>query len=287
MNLASLANLLILIGLMAIMLSMGLKVTFEEVGASIRKPRLVVLGLVANYLLIPAVILGLLRAFDAGAMVSVGFLILAVCPGAPLGPPFAVIARGDVPSAIGQMVILAGLSALLSPALLGLVMMWLLPENDLHVDYLAIVRVLLVAQILPLGVGLALRQWAPKLSRWIDLPVRVAANLLLISAIVLVLFTEHGTFGTIKLQGWLGMLLLLAACLGIGWLCGGPGIATRKSTAVTAGIRNVAVGLIIASKNFAGTPAMTAVIAYAFVSILGTLICALLFAALPTTAAAK
>ena len=38
-------------GLIAIMLSMGLKVTFAEVIASVRKPRLVLLALAANFVL--------------------------------------------------------------------------------------------------------------------------------------------------------------------------------------------------------------------------------------------
>ena len=36
-----------------------------------------------------------------------------------MGPTFTAIAKGDVPAATGLMVILAGLSAFLSPALLG------------------------------------------------------------------------------------------------------------------------------------------------------------------------
>ena len=55
-------------------------------------------------------------------MVSVGFLVLAVCPGAPVGPPITAVARGECALAIGMMVILAGLSALLSPALLSVLL---------------------------------------------------------------------------------------------------------------------------------------------------------------------
>ena len=46
---------------------------------------------------------------------------------------------------------------------------------------------------------------------------------------------------------------------------------------MTTATRNVAVGLVIATSNFAGTPAVTAVVAYGLVSILGALGCALLF----------
>src|SRR5262245_13067655 len=278
MTLATLVNALTVAGLVAVMLSMGLKVRFGEVVASVRKPRPMVLSVVANFVLVPLATIGLLYFFDTNPMVSVGFLILAVCPGAPVGPPFATIARGDVPSAIGQMVVLAGLSALLSPALLGMLLGRLIPANGLQIDYLAIVRTLLMAQILPLAVGLAIHHSAPKLAERVAQPISLVANLLLVVVVVMLLMKEYETLGLIRLRGWSGMLLLLATSLGIGWLCGGPVRPTRKTLAVTTGAHNAAVALVIVSKNFADTPAVTAVIAYALLSILGTLACAFLFA---------
>jgi BASS family bile acid:Na+ symporter len=99
--------------LVTIMLSMGLQVNIQDILASARPARPLVLGLLANYVIVPIVTLGLLSLFQANPMVSVGFFILAVCPGAPLGPPLTAIARGNVPWVIGMMVILAGLSAFL------------------------------------------------------------------------------------------------------------------------------------------------------------------------------
>jgi len=285
MTLAALVNVLTVAGLVAVMLSMGLKVRFGEVVAAVRKPRLMVLGVVANFGLVPLATIGLLHLFNANPMVSVGFLILAVCPGAPVGPPFAAIARGDVPSAIGQMVVLAGLSALLSPALLGLLLARLLPAGELQIDYLAIVRTLLMAQILPLAVGLAIHHRAPKLAERVVRPISLMANLLLVIVVVMLLVREYETLALIRLRGWFGMLVLLATSLGIGWLCGGPGRLTRKTLAVTTAAHNAAVALVIVSKNFADTPAVTAVIAYALVSILGTLGCAFLLATFPAPAA--
>ncbi len=279
MSSASLVNVFTLAGLIAIMLSMGLKVKFEEVAAASRRPRLVALGLVANFLLVPVAALTLLYMFGAAPLVSVGFLILAVCPGAPVGPPFAAVARGDVPCAIGLMVILAGLSAVLSPALLSVLLAQLLPASELRIDYLAIVRTLLVAQIVPMVIGLATRHRAPNFAGGITRPVGLVGNLLLLVVIVLILRNEYETLALIRLRGWLGMFLLLAASLSIGWLCGGPGRATRKTLAVTTGARNAAVALVIVSNNFADTAAVTATIAYALVSILGTLACAFLFGA--------
>src|SRR5262245_35323944 len=135
MDTATAIKLLNVAALVAMMLSIGLKVSFAQVLASAGHIRLVGLGILANFVLVPLVTVGLLSGFQASPLVSAGFLILAVCPGAPVGPPFTAVARGDVSLATGLMVILAGLSALLAPALLTVLLGWLSPESDLHIDY--------------------------------------------------------------------------------------------------------------------------------------------------------
>jgi BASS family bile acid:Na+ symporter len=266
-----LVKLLTLIGLVAIMLAMGLRVKLDEVVASARRPWQVTLSLLANFVLVPALTTGLLYLFAPEPLVSVGFLIVAVCPGAPVGPPFAAIAKGDEPFAVGQMVILAGLSAFLSPALLGVILNKIAPESDLHIDYLAIVQNLLIAQILPLALGLAIGRRAPEFARRVAGPVGSIANVLLLGVVALLLFKEYEFLASIRLRGWTGMLVLWAVSLGIGWICGGPARETRKSLAVTTAARNAAVALVIVSANFPDTPALTAVVAYAFVCIFATL----------------
>ena len=123
--------------------------------------RLLVLGLIANYVIVPAVTVGLLLLFQADPMVSAGFLILAVCPGAPLGPPITAIAKGDVPWAISLMLILAGLSAFLSPALLSVLLTRIAPDSDLRINSLALVRTLLITQMLPLVMGMGIHHACP------------------------------------------------------------------------------------------------------------------------------
>jgi BASS family bile acid:Na+ symporter len=271
-----LIRLLILPGLVAMMLAMGLRSSPGEVLASLRDLRGSAAGLLANFVLVPAATLGLLYAFDAVPLVSAGFLILAVCPGAPVGPPFAALARGDVAYASGQMVLLAAASTLLSPALLDLLLARILPAGGLRVDYLAIVQTLAVSQILPLSIGLAISRLAPGVARRLVGPLGLAATLLLLVVIALVLVEQFETLRLIRFPGWIGMFLLMAACLAIGWICGGPGRARRKALAVTTAARNAAVALVIVSGSFAGTAAVTAVVAYALASILTTLGCALL-----------
>jgi len=257
--------------LVTIMLSMGLQVTIPAVLASTRSARLLFQGLLANFVAVPLVTMGLLDLFQADPMVSAGFFVLAVCPGAPIGPPITAIARGNVPWAIGVMVILAGLSAFLSPALLSALLARAAPDGDVHIDYLAIVRTLLITQILPLALGLAIHHRAPRLTHSIAKPVSRLASVLLLVLVGLIVATQHESLATIRLRGWTGMSLLSLASLGIGWLCGGSDVATRKAMAVTTATRNAAVGLVIVTSNFANTPAVTAVVAYSLISTVAAL----------------
>ncbi len=266
-----LIKLLNIAALLAMMLSIGMTVKIEQVIASARNVRLVVLGVLANFALVPLVTVGLLAGFHVAPLVSAGFLILAVCPGAPIGPTFTAIAKGNVAAATGLMVILAAMSALLSPALLSFLLARIAPEGNLHIDYRAIVLTLLLTQLLPLALGLGIHRRTPALTERVAKPIGLLANLLLLALVAMIVVSQHEMLTAIHGRGWAGMSLLLAASLGIGWSCGGRDLAIRKALALTAAARNLAVGLVIAGSNFAGTPAVTAVVAYGVVSILGTL----------------
>jgi bile acid:Na+ symporter, BASS family len=157
MCLDRLINILVTITLIEMMVLVGLRVTFTELAQTAENRRLVARAAMANYLFVPAVTIALLMLFDVGPMVAAGFLVLAVCPGAPYGPPFAGIARANVPIAVGLMAILAGTSTIISPALLHVLLPWVSGAEAPHIDLIGMVGALLVTQLLPLLLGLLVR----------------------------------------------------------------------------------------------------------------------------------
>ena len=208
-------------------------------------------------------------------MVAAGFLILAVCPGAPYGPPLAGIARANVPVAVGLMVILAGSSAIISPVLLGMLLPWVAGGEAPRIDLVGMVGALLITQLLPLLLGLVVRHWRPRLAEKLLSPFELVSKILNLSAAGLILGTQFHMLTEIRIRGFAGMLLLLAASLVIGWLAGGSGRDNRKTMALTTSLRNVGVGLVIVTGNFAGTPAVSAALAYGIVEVFGSLLVAL------------
>jgi len=204
-----------------------------------------------------------------------GILILAVCPGAPFGPPFTRLARGSVATSLGLMVLLAGSSAIVAPFLLRILLQHMSGSDSLQVDAEQIVVTLLVTQLAPLCLGLGIRHWFPRLANRLQKPAHILTALLNLAAFVVVLSAYYPLLGTIPLRGFVAMSTLLTASWTAGWLLGGPGIANRRALTLTTSLRNVGVGLVIATRNFGGTPAVTAVLAYAFFEIVGSLLLAL------------
>jgi bile acid:Na+ symporter, BASS family len=275
MSLDRLINILVTITLIEMMVLIGLRVTFAELAGTIKDWRLLVRAAAANYLLVPLVAIALLISFDASPAVAAGFMILAVCPGAPFGPPFAGIARANVSVAVGLMVVLAGSSAIISPVLLRVLLPWVSSGEAPRIDLIGMVGALLVTQLVPLLVGIVLKHWHPQLAERLLGPLELVSKILNLGVAGLILATQFQMLAEIRVRGFVGMLVLLAASLAIGWLAGGAGRDNRKTMALTTALRNVGLGLVIVTGNFAGTPAVSAALAYGIVEVFGSLLLAL------------
>jgi len=158
---------------------------------------------------------------------------------------------------------------------LSFLLPWLSGDETLLVDTVKIVSTLLVTQLLPLCAGLGLRQWRPALAERLQKPANLVSAILGLSTVGLILVIQLPLLTEIGLRGWTGMSALLIASGVSGWLLGGPGRENRKAMALTTCLRNVGVGLVIATSNFAGTAAATAALAYGIFEIVGSLLLAI------------
>jgi BASS family bile acid:Na+ symporter len=266
----ALIQVLAMVTLVELMVAIGLGATFADVVGVARSWRLVGRALLANYVCVPAVALGLLLLFRPSSsepehfpLIAAGFLITAVCPGAPYSPPFTSIARGNGAVAVGLMVILAGSSALLAPLLLQVLLPVVSEDQRVHIDAVPLAGTLLGTQLLPLCAGLVVRRWYPALADRLKKPagqLSLVLNLVLVGAI----FTaQFSLLIAIPLKAFAGMLSLVFASVAAGWLLGGPGSANRTALAMATAVRNVGVSLVIVTASFPGTRAVTATTAFA------------------------
>jgi BASS family bile acid:Na+ symporter len=253
---------LALVTLIEMMVAIGLSVTTNDVVLVARDWRLIARAGLANYVIVPAATVGLLLLFRAPALVAVGFLIPAVCPGAPYGPPLTGMAKGNAPQSVGLMVILAGSSAVLAPFLLGFLLPMIAGDEPLRVDALRMVQSLVVSQFLPLCVGLYLAQRHPRLAQRLRNPLARLSTLLNLALLSIILVVQFRMLSEIRVAAYFGMFALVATAFLAGWLLGGPRPENRKSLSITTSIRNVGVSLVLVTASFPATAAVTAATAF-------------------------
>ena len=288
MSLDQVISLLVAVTLIEMSFATGLGVRLADVvGAAKDGQQLLGAGL-ANYVAVPAAAVTLILLVDADPLVAAGILILAVCPGAPYGPPLTALARGTTATSVGLMVILAGSSVVLAPLLLSVLLPLTTGGADLHVDPLGMLAAIMVIQLLPLCCGLAVSHWRPALAaRWRS-PMIAISKILNAATLALILISQFPQLlDVVRPGGIMGMLILLGVSLGAGWIAGGPGSGDRKAVALTTAIRNVGLGLVITAGAFAGTPAATAVLVYGLVQLLGSFLLALWWRRSPPMAEAR
>ena len=277
MTVDRLINIFAVVTLAELMLTIGLGASLVEVWAVVRDWRGILRAFAANYVVVPAAAFTLVLLFRAQPMVAAGVMVVAVCPGAPYGPPFTAMAKGRVGRAVGLMVILAGSSALIAPLFLHFLLPVVAAESRVKVDAARIVGTLVLVQFLPLCIGLGLVARRPAWAQRLKSPLSRLGTLLNVSLLGLILVVQFHMLAEIRGAGYVAMVALLACSAAGGWILGRRDEGDRKTLAITTAVRNVGVGLVIAGTSFPGTPAVTFTTAYA---LLQTVLTALAVAAI-------
>ena len=236
------------------MMAMGVGFTVHQIIDALRDVRLVLLALLANFVLMPLAALALDKMLRLDEPLGVGLLLLGTAAGAPFLPKLTELAKGNLPFAVGIMMLLAVGTVGYLPLALPL----LLPGVTVNSGKIA--GWLFLLTLLPLAAGLALR--AKPMLDWVSNIILIPMVLLLAVANIDKILHVFGT------RGILAGLLLIALGFGIGWMLGGPGIDTRRALALGTGQRNIAAALVVASESFSDPSVVIMVIVVTIVGLL-------------------
>ena len=245
------------------MLGMGLGLRVADIVAPLRNWRLVLVALVANFVVMPGVAIGLAKLLGLDEAMGIGLLLLGAASGAPFLPKLAQIAKGNLPLAVGLMVLLM----VITVGYLPLVLPRLLP--GVAVDPLQIAKSLVLVMLLPLGGALAVNANRPQLAARIKPALDKLSNLGLTALIVLLtVFNIRSVLAVFGTGGILAGLLFLAAGLGIGWLFGGSSRENRSVLGLGTAQRNIAAALVVANQSFTDPNVVVMVVVVAIVGLL-------------------
>src|SRR6188768_3308690 len=252
-----------LIFVLSSMLAMGLGLTLSEIITPLRNIRLVVLALLANFVLMPLVAVGLAKLLQLDEPLGVGLLLLGTAAGAPFLPKLAQIAKGNLAFSVGLMVLLM----VITVGYLPLVLPLLLP--GVSVNPAKIARSLFLLMLLPLAGALAVKAKFPNVAERTKPFLDRFSNLSLILLVVLITIANVSNvvavFGT---RGILAGILFIATGFVVGWFLGGADAGTRRVLALGTAQRNIAAALVVGSQSFTDPKVVVMIIVVAIVGLL-------------------
>jgi bile acid:Na+ symporter, BASS family len=257
-------NMLSYLFVVVYMLSVPLETTRGEIIKTLGHWNLTGRALLANFIIIPILGIGIAQFFDLPPDIKIGFLLLAMAPGGLLALQFARVSNGNRVFAVALLFIFCLLAILVTP---GLVLLFFYREGAGQLPFAWLILMLLALIVVPALVGRGLQrlipQQAPKLGLWLG---RLSIMIFIIAAVMAGRYKSPA----IKLMGTNGIeaiALLILCAWGVGWFMGGPEVRNRKVLAISSSMRNVGVCLPIASNYFVGTEVFIPMLAFSGIMI--------------------
>ncbi len=234
--------------LFTLMFSMAIRWTFEDVIWLWKKPSLLLRSLISVLIVVP--ILGALVVFIPGLTVAqhIGIGAMIVCPGAAM-IPFKSFKAGGEPKFIASLQFTVCILAILSIPLTAFILAQFYP-NEAWLSPQDITKQVFFSQVFPMGIGVLLAQYLPKLANDLVEPATKIAKFMLLLAIIVLLSVSLQKFLNAGFTAYLVISLIAIASLACGHLLGGPQPETRTVLAYATATRNAGLAALLVSLNF-------------------------------------
>jgi BASS family bile acid:Na+ symporter len=249
--LAQLASIAIIVFAVSSMLSVGLAYRIGRMLGPLREARAVFRALVANFVLVPLLAVGIERLIPLDPPLALGLFLLAGSAGAPFLIKLASAAGSDLALSAALLLLLVPATVLFLPFYVPLAMAYpsLRELSYVPSSVLAIGVPLLSTLVLPILLGLVVKEVAP---RWADRLVPIGGKLASVALVVLVVAVFGARFPEL-IRIVKSPALVAGTSLVLGAFATGYLLSRRERSAVLGlgtAQRNVAGAMVIASRDF-------------------------------------
>jgi len=259
METESIVRLLTIGSLAGLLMAVGMRLTIRQVVDSLRKSRLALIVTV-NFVIVPVLVLAATKLCGLGTEVSIGMILLAAAPFAPVVPVFTRMAHADLALAAGLTALFPLLSVFLTPFLCQMTLKVIAHAGAVQFNLGQALLVLLATIVLPLGLGMAVRCVALPFARRTLRPVEIFSEVAGAASLTFVTATE---WPAIVAVGWRPLAVMTVASelsLLLGYSLGGPDRGARQVIGLGTSNRNIALALLLALQAFRGTKVVAAVV---------------------------
>lgn len=263
-------SLIALNAMIAIMMfGVSLELRASDFKRILRNPKAPVIGLLAQFLILPAVTCLVTIALDIDPMLSLGMILVASCPGGTFSNIMTWMAKGNVAVSVSMTGVSSLAASVMTPFNFALYA-YLNPNTrplltEISMDPIGLLLLVLLVLGVPLLLGMFVGPRFPNLSKKIETPLKVFAMLLMMALAGLAFSKNTDQFlAYFDLFFWLVVAHnAIAITIGyVGAMLAQLPIADRRAIALEVGIQNGALALVIIFTFFPQASGMLLIAAF-------------------------
>ena len=255
------------IGLM--MFGVALDLKLEDFKRIIVSPKAPGIGLIAQFVLLPAFTFLLTMILRPQPSIALGMILVAACPGGNLSNIITYLAKGNVAVSISMTAVSTAAAIVMTPFNLAL---WgrLNPDTaeilrSVSLNPMDVFTTIFLILGIPLILGLTLSRIFPHLADKVRKPFKIFSLIFFMVIVCGALAANWSIF--VKVIGLVMLIVLLhnALALNLGYWSGRvAGLPERDSraTCIEVGIQNSALGLVLVFNFFGGLGGMAILVAW-------------------------
>lgn len=235
-----------------VMFGMGLTLKPGDFKPVLMRPKDIIIGEFAQFIVMPLVAWILCRILDLPAELALGVILVGCCPGGTASNVICYLANGD----IALSVAMTGVSTLLAP-LVTPALVYMLAGEEVNVDvigmFLSIVEVVIIPILLGFIVNRYLGRFTEKVTPLLPLVSTIAI------AVIIGIVVSHNSANILSCSLLVGVAVILHNILGLvlGYMAGrmmGLPHSKRTAIAIEVGMQNSGLATSLAATHFAMYP---------------------------------
>ncbi|MET8004830.1 bile acid:sodium symporter family protein [Nonomuraea glycinis] len=265
-----------------IMFGLGLSLAPQDFARIATRPKAVVIALVAQLLVLPAVCFGLVVLFGLEPLLAAGMMLLAASPGGTTANLYSHLFGGDVALNVSLTAVNSVLAAFTLPIVVNLSLDYFVgsgPDIGLQAD--KVVQVFAIV-LVPVAIGMIVRRLSARFADRMDKPVRILSAIVLAAVIIGAIVQERERLGGYLASVGLVAVLFSAISLTVGyWLPRLFKVERRQAIAsgMEIGIHNSTLAItialspsLLANSTMAVPPAVYGVLMFGTTLVFGYLV---------------
>lgn len=247
-------SVLIVLPILAIlMFDLGLTLKPNDFLMVIKRPKAIILGLLGQLIILPAIAFGISSTFHLEAIFFIGFILISCCPGGSSSNIFSMLAKGDTALSVSLTALSSVITLFTIPIIMNITTSSFGEAVGIKLPVGKLIVQNIITMLVPVIIGLLVRYFREETALKIEKVIsKFAFPALLLLITIFYIQNSQAIIDNIGLLGVCTAILILAA-ISIAAICSkifGLNVKEKRTIVIEVGMQNGAQAMAIAASPF-------------------------------------